>query len=105
MIHIDALTLKQLRLRQQQREQTTAGLALVVRGDACRGWSVQMVWRRQALPDDECREIAGLRLLASALHWQQLAQARISSDTQGIWVEFQPLGCRCDGSDCAVSTP
>ncbi|MCV9877475.1 hypothetical protein [Brenneria izbisi] len=104
MIHIDAVTLNQLRLRQQRRGQPTAGLALVVGGDACRGWSVRMVWRSQALPDDECREIAGLRLLASKLHWRQLAQARIRSDTQGIWVEFQPLGCRCDSGECAVST-
>ncbi|PWC12774.1 hypothetical protein B4923_09580 [Brenneria roseae subsp. americana] len=104
MMHIDAMTLNQLRLRQQQHGQTIAGLALVVRGDACRGWSLQMIWRSQALPGEECREIAGLRLLASAPHWQQLAQARISSDTQGVWVEFQPLGCRCDSGSCEVST-
>ncbi|MCG8156666.1 hypothetical protein JMY81_02620 [Brenneria goodwinii] len=101
MIHIDAMTLQQLRQRQAQRSQATAGLALVVRGDACRGWSLQMIWRDRALPGDECLEIDGLRLFASALHWQQLAQARISSDTRGIWVEFQPLGCRCESGSCA----
>ncbi|RLM22826.1 hypothetical protein BIY29_11375 [Brenneria alni] len=104
MIHIDATTLNQLRQRQQRRGQPTAGLALAVRGDACRGWTVQMVWRAQALPGDECHDIAGLRLFASAQHWQQLDQARISSDTQGVWVEFQPLRCRCEDGACEVAT-
>ncbi|MBJ7220859.1 MULTISPECIES: hypothetical protein [unclassified Brenneria] len=104
MIHIDAMTVNQLRRRQQQRAQPTAGLALVVRGDACRGWTLQMIWRTQALPHEECHDIAGLRLFAAEQHWRQLDQARISSDTQGIWVEFQPLGCRCEDGSCAVAT-
>ncbi|MEC5320313.1 hypothetical protein VSX61_15440 [Brenneria populi subsp. brevivirga] len=101
MIHIDAVTLRQLRQRQVRRGRAGAGLALIVQGDACRGWSLRMIWRDRALPDDECREIDGLRLFASALHWRQLAQARISSDTQGVWVEFQPQGCRCESGSCA----
>lgn len=36
MIQIDATTLNQLRQRQRQRVQPTAGLALVVMGAACR---------------------------------------------------------------------
>ncbi|MCG8707822.1 hypothetical protein JHU04_001019 [Brenneria sp. 4F2] len=101
MIHIDETTLNQLRQRQTLRRQTTAGLALIISGDACRGWSLRMMWRDRALPGDECLEIDGLRLFASPLHWRQLAQARISSDTQGVWVEFQPLGCRCESGSCA----
>lgn len=101
MIHIDATTLSQLRQRQSQRRPATAGLALIVSGDACRGWSLRMIWRDRALPGDECHEIDGMRFFASALHWRQLAQARISSDTQGVWVEFQPSGCRCESGSCA----
>ncbi|MCL2892062.1 hypothetical protein [Brenneria tiliae] len=103
MIQIDATTLNQLRQRQRQRTQPTAGLALVVMGDACRGWTLRMTWRAQALPGDECRDVAGLRLLASEQHWRHLAQARISSDAQGVWVEFQPVGCRCEEGSCAAA--